>query len=332
MRTRKFGSSGLETSVIGFGGWPMGKGQYGALDDDQAIAAVRAAYESGITLFDTAAVYGWGYGEELMARALKPIRSKVILVTKGGRRWIQGETDRTRSTVSDSSPEYLKSGLEESLKRLQTDYIDLYLIHWPDPTLPFSTPMGVLKEARAAGKIRHYGVSNFSVPQMAESLKRGRIACNQVGYHIFDRRAEAETFPFAMSNGVGIMAYGSMAHGLLTGAWKRDQTFGEDDWRRTGKNFGLTTWAPENLPRNIDVVGKLNKLAKGHGKSVAQLAVGWVLANPAVTVALCGAKSPAEIKEDIGGDWVMPASLRNEINRLVLAEGAGVGKVGDPGP
>ncbi|MBI4306902.1 MAG: aldo/keto reductase [Chloroflexi bacterium] len=332
MRTRKFGKSGLETSVIGFGGWPMGKGQYGALDEDHATAAVRAAYDSGVTLFDTAAVYGWGYGEQLMARALKPFRKNVILVTKGGRRWVQGQTDRTRSTVSDSSPEYLRSGLEESLNRLQTDYIDLYLIHWPDPTRPFSTPMEALEEAKAAGKIRHYGVSNFSVPQMSESLKHGQIVCNQVGYHIFDRRPEAETFPFVQKNGVGIMAYGSMAHGLLTGAWKRDQAFGEDDWRRTGKNFGLTTWAPENLPKNIGVVEKLKKLARGHGKSVAQLAVAWALGNPAVTVALCGAKTPAEIKEDLGGDWEMPSSLRDEINRLVLAEGAGLGKVGDPGP
>jgi len=332
LRTREFGNSGLKTSVIGFGGWPMGKGQYGELDDQKATAAAKAAFDAGVNLFDTAAVYGWGYGEELMGRSIKGFRNKIVLVTKGGRRWEQGNTDRTRATVSDSSPEYLNQGIEDSLRRLQTDYIDLYLIHWPDPTRPYSVPMGVLERAKKAGKIRHYGVSNFTVAMLEESLKHGRPACNQVGYHIFDRRPEAATFPFVQKNKVGVMAYGSMAHGLLTGAWTPGQKFGEDDWRRNGKNFGLTTWAPENLPANLAIVEKLKAMAKRHGKTLPQLAIAWVLSHPAVTVALCGAKEPKEILDDIGGDWVIPQAVRDEINRLVVAEGAGLGKVGDPGP
>jgi aryl-alcohol dehydrogenase-like predicted oxidoreductase len=153
-----------------------------------------------------------------------------------------------------------------------------------------------------------------------------------VGYHIFDRRPEAKVFPFVQKNGIGVMAYGSMAHGLLPGAWKPGQAFAEDDWRRNGKNFGLSTWAPENLPANLALVERLRELAGAYHKTVAQLAVAWALGHPAVTVALCGAKSPAEIKEDLGGDWELPASLREKINSLVLAEGKGAGKVGDPGP
>jgi len=332
MRTREFGKSGLKTSVIGFGGWPMGRGQYGAFDDGQAIAAVRAAFDGGVTLFDGAAVYGWGYGEKLLGKAIKPFRKDIVLVTKGGRRWVQNDADRTRATVSDSSPEYINEGISESLKRLDTDYIDLYLIHWPDKTRPYEVPMRVLEDAKKAGKIRRYGVSNFHADMLAECVKHGQPACDQVGYHAFDRRPEAGIFPFVQQNGIGVMAYGSMAHGLLTGAWKPGQSFAEDDWRRNGANFGLKTWAPENLPANLAVVDKLKKIAADHKMTVAQLAVAWVLANPAVTVALCGAKTPAEMKEDLGGDWAMPAPLREEINRLVLAEGSGVGKVGDAGP
>ena len=148
-----------------------------------------------MTLFDTAAVYGWGYGETLLGKAVKPFRKDIVLVTKGGRRWIKDNPDRTKATVSDSSPEYLNEGIDESLQRLGTDYIDLYLIHWPDLTRPYETPMRVLEAAKKAGKIRHYGVSNFHADMLAECVKHGRPACDQVGYHMFDRRPEASIFP-----------------------------------------------------------------------------------------------------------------------------------------
>ncbi|MDA1258834.1 MAG: aldo/keto reductase, partial [Chloroflexi bacterium] len=225
MRTRKFGDSGLETSAIGFGGWPMGRGQYGDLDDDEAIAAVQAAFDGGITLYDTAAVYGWGYGETLMGRAIKPLkREDIVLVTKGAREWDASSSDRSAATVADSDPDKLRASIDASLKRLQTDYIDVFLIHWPDKTRPFSDPMEVLEEAKKAGKIRHTGVSNFSVAMMEECLQTSPIITEQIGYHIFDRRPEQDVMPFVESHGMGIMAYGSMAHGLLTGSWSPDQS------------------------------------------------------------------------------------------------------------
>ena len=155
-----FGNSGLETSVIGYGGWPMGRGMYGDFDDDEAIRAARASYEEGVTLFDTAAVYGWGYGENLMGKALKGIRENVVLVTKGAREWVRDNPDRRSATVSDSDPKRLLTSIDESLKRLQTDYIELFLIHWPDHNSAFSEPMDALEKAKAAGKIRYTGVSN----------------------------------------------------------------------------------------------------------------------------------------------------------------------------
>jgi len=328
MRKRMFGDSGLETSVIGYGGWPMGRGMYGDFDDNEAIAAARASFDNGITLFDTAAVYGWGYGEMLMGKALKGIRQDVVLVTKGAREWVRDNPDRRAATVSDSDPERLLKSIDESLERLQTDYIDLFLIHWPDHTRAFSEPMEALEKAKRDGKIRHTGVSNFSVEMMSESRETSPIVTNQIGYHIFDRRPEAEVMPYVKDNGMGIMAYGSLAHGLLTGTWGADKTFGDDDWRKNGANFGISSWGPENLAKNISVVEKLKTIAADNGKTMPQLAIGWVLANETMSVALAGSVTPAEATENIGGDWEMPADVKKEIDDLVLAEGSGVGLSG----
>ena len=328
MRKRMFGNSGLETSVIGYGGWPMGRGMYGDFDDDEAIRAARASYEEGVTLFDTAAVYGWGYGENLMGKALKGIRENVVLVTKGAREWVRDNPDRRSATVSDSDPKRLLTSIDESLKRLQTDYIDLFLIHWPDHNRAFSEPMDALEKAKAAGKIRYTGVSNFSVEMMAESRDSSPIVTNQIGYHIFDRRPEAEVMPFVKENGMGIMAYGSLSHGLLTGTWDADKTFSEDDWRRGGANFGINSWGPENLAANVAVVEKLKVIAADHGKTIPQLAIAWVLANETVSVALAGSVTPGEATDNIGGDWDMSPELKNEIDDLVISEGSGVGMPG----
>ena len=214
------------------------------------------------------------------------------------------------------------------MNRLGTDCIDLFLIQWPDKTRPFSDPMALLEEAKKAGKIRHTCVSNFSVPMMDESLQTSPIITDQIGYHIFDRRPEADVMPFVRSHGMGVMAYGSMAHGLLTGSWSADQSFGDDDWRKNGANFGINNWGPDNLAANVAAVEKLKGIAADHGKTIAQLAIAWVLDNPAVSVALAGAKKPAEIIEDLGGDWELPAGVEKEIDDLVLAEGSGGGLSG----
>ena len=306
----------------------MGRGMYGDFDDDEAIAAARASYDKGVTLFDTAAVYGWGYGENLMGKALKDIRENVVLVTKGAREWVRDNPDRRSATVSDSDPKRLLASIDESLKRLQTDYIDLFLIHWPDHNRAFSEPMEALEKAKTAGKIRHTGVSNFSVEMMSESRETSPIITNQIGYHIFDRRPEAEVMPFVKENGMGIMAYGSLSHGLLTGTWNADKTFSDDDWRRSGANFGINSWGPDNLAANVAVVDKLKVIASDHGKTIPQLAIAWVLANEAVSVALAGSVTPTEATDNIGGDWDMPVDLKKEIDSLVLSEGSGIGLPG----
>jgi aryl-alcohol dehydrogenase-like predicted oxidoreductase len=310
MEYRKFGNSGLESSAVGFGGWPMGRGQYGPIDEGEAIAAVHRAMELGVTLFDSAAAYGWGAGEEMMGRALRGRRHEVVLVTKGGRKW-DPETDERRS---DSSREFLEQGLEESLRHLQTDYIDLFLIHWPDESRSFEEPMEVFSRWREEGKIRYGGVSNFSVAQVEECLKYFPIVCNQVGYNLFDRRPEPEVIPFCREHGVGVMAYGSLSYGLLTGTMTPETRFGEDDWRRSRQAFGLPIFEGEHYLRNLETVERLKAIAVAGGRTVAQLAVAWVLSNPALTVALTGVRRPSEIEENAGGaDWKLTDEEKGEI-------------------
>ena len=187
--------------------------------------------------------------------------------------------DRTAATVSISDRTTLLRSIDESLERLDTDYIDLFLIHWPDHTRSFEEPMRALEDAKTAGKLRHTGVSNFSPEMMAQCREHSPIVTNQIGYHIFDRRPESGVMPFVEENGMGVMAYGTLAHGLLTGAWSSDHAFGADDWRANGANFGLASFGPENLAKNVAVVAQLKIIAADHGKTVAQLAIAWVLAN-----------------------------------------------------
>jgi len=288
----------------------MGRGHYGSFDENEVIKTVHKAIDVGVTLFDTAQVYGWGAGEELMGRALRGKRRNCIIVSKGGLHWSDNPSLNTE-TERDSSKEFLNKMLEGSLRRL---YIDLFLIHWPDTSRPFSEPMEVFGKWKEEGKIRYGGVSNFSVAQMEESLKTFPITCNQVGYNLFDQRPEEEIFPFCQQRGLGIMAYGSLSYGLLTGTMTADTKFEEDDWRRSLQAFGLPIFEGEHFIRNLEIVERLKKIAASQGKSIAQLAAAWVLSNPIVTVALTGARKPSEIEENVvAGDWKLTDEVKAEI-------------------
>ena len=304
MERRSWGNSGLTTAPIGFGTWPIGgtavKEGYGGVDDAEAIAAIRHAIDLGVDLFDTAPAYGLGRAEQVLAEALGPRRKDVIVVTKCGIPWSDEEGKFGRNATYD----HIIASAEESLRNLRSDYIDILLIHWPDVNTPAAETMRALNDLRAAGKIRHAGVSNFSNEQLADCLQHGPIVCNQVGYNLFDRRREAETFPFCQEHGVGIMAYGPLAHGLLTGTFTRETTFGERDWRATGKAFGLPIFERDNLVKNVAVVDELKAFAEGRGHTVAQLALAWVLRHPAVSIALVGARKADEITTALpAADW-----------------------------
>ena len=314
MRYKKFGNSDLETSVVGFGGWPMGRGHYGSFDDDEVVRAVHASIDLGVTLFDTAAVYGWGEGEKLLGRALEGKREDVVIVSKAGIPWDEEGGGRRR----DSSRESLEKSLNESLTRLQTDYLDLFLIHWPDESRPMSVPMEAFADFQKQGKIRYGGVSNFSPQQMADCLDVFPIITNQVGYHLFDQRPEPEIVPFCADNGMGIMAYGSLAHGLLTGTMTPETTFEEDDWRRSLMAFGQPIFKGQNFLDNLKKVDTLKDMAADRGFSVAQLALAWVASEPTVSVALVGTRKPEEIQENVAAaDWELFPSERAEIKAVV---------------
>ena len=314
MRYKKFGNSDLETSVVGFGGWPMGRGHYGSFDDNEVVRAVHASIDLGVTLFDTAAVYGWGEGEKLLGRALEGKRGDVVVVSKAGIPWDEEGGGRRR----DSSRESLEKSLNESLSRLQTDYLDLFLIHWPDESRPMSVPMEAFADFQKQGKIRYGGVSNFSPQQMSDCLDVFPIVTNQVGYHLFDQRPEPEIIPFCADNGMGIMAYGSLAHGLLTGTMTPETTFEEDDWRRSLMAFGQPIFKGQNFLDNLKKVDTLKEMAANKGFSVAQLALAWVASEPTVSVALVGTRRPEEIQENVAAaDWELSTSERDEIKAVV---------------
>ena len=312
MQKRRLGKNGPEVPVIGFGCWTLGQGQFGFTDEKEAASAIHRAIELGVDLFDTAAVYSWGASEEWLGRALKGRRNEVFIATKGGRRWDRKTGERS----NDSSRAYLEQCLSESMRRLQTDYIDLYMIHWPDTSRPFSEPMEVFARWQEQGKIRYGGVSNFSPEQVAECLKTFPIVCNQLGYHLFDRRPE-KTLAFCREHGVGVMTYGSLAHGLLTGTLRPDTKFDPDDDRAKGVLFGQPLFQGEHYLRNLEIVEKLKVIAKSKGRTVAQLAVAWVLSNPAVTLALTGIRKPAEIEENVGAaGWDLTEDEKAQIEAV----------------
>jgi len=293
MEYRPMGKSDLVVSAIGFGCWEMG-GSYGAIDDSEVTRAIRRAIELGVTLYDTARGYGAGRSEELLGRALGADRSKVIVVTKGALPTRPGQKPRR-----DARYESVITDCEESLKSLGTDYIDLYLIHWPDPETPIEESMRALNDLRRDGKVRYVGVSNFSAAQLQECRRTAPIITNQVGYNLFDRRWEYEMMPTAGELGLGIMAYGPLAHGLLTGAFTPDTTFDPTDWRSRGMLFGQSLFTPENFPKNLAVVDQLKALAGRKEATLPRLALAWVLSNPLVSVALSGTRRPAEIEENV---------------------------------
>jgi aryl-alcohol dehydrogenase-like predicted oxidoreductase len=281
MRQISLGRSDLVVSRVAFGTWQLG-GEWGATDESAAIAAIRRAADRGVTLFDTAQAYGFGASERLLARALEGrARDQVVIATKGGLR------QAGDGIVRDASPEWIREGLEESLRALATDYVDLYQVHWPDPKIPCCETAGALAELVAAGKVRHVGVSNFSPEEMNAFSATLAVETLQPPYHLFRRDIEDEILPYAADHDIGVLAYGPLAHGLLGGRLSADHRFAPDDWRARS-----TVFRGEPYRRNLEVVAALEQLAcEELGVSVSRLAVAWTLANPAVHVAIVGTRS-----------------------------------------
>jgi aryl-alcohol dehydrogenase-like predicted oxidoreductase len=311
MQTGALGRTGLEVSPIAFGAWQLG-GEWGEFDVDEAVAAIRHARSLGVNLFDTAQGYGFGASERVLGQALRDDldnrRDEVVIATKGGLRM----TDD--GLVRDSSPQWLRKGVDASLRALGVDRVDIYQVHWPDPQVPFAETAGALDELVQDGKIGHVGVSNFDTAQMGEFARTRPVETLQPPYHLFRRDLEASVLPYCREHDIGVLVYGPLAHGMLTGALDEDTTFAPDDWRS-----GAPFFKGEDYLRNLQVVRELERFASEQlGSSVSRLAIAWALANPAVQVAIVGARSPRHIEDSVGA-----AELRlsdgdlDQIDRIV---------------
>ena len=322
MRYRPFGRTGLSVSVVGFGCWPMAGDRYGAIEDDEAVKAIHRALERGVNCVDTAPAYGAGHSEEVVARALEGRRRDVILVTKCG---VKAPPPGQVGPLRDATRANIMMEIDASLRRLRTDWVDVLLVHWPDATTPFDESMRALEEVVASGRARFVGVSNFTGAMMAECLRTRRVDVSQVGYHMLDRRQEQETFPLCLEQGIGVMGYGSLGHGLLTGAFTATTTFDPArDWRGNGVAFGQPIFRGENFRANLRVVERLRaEVAAPRGVPLSQIALAWVLGHPAVSTALVGARTPAEVDaNDAGADMDLTAEERARIDGI-LADVAG---------
>ena len=284
------GRSGLSVSRIAFGTWSFG-GDWGSVDVEAAQSAIRYAHELGVTFFDTAQGYGNGTAEEILGDALRTEldarRGDIVIATKGG---IDPGAGRTR----DSRREFLRTGVESSLRAMKIDYIDLYQVHWPDPLTPFEDTAGYLQELVDEGKIRHVGVSNFDVPQMAAFERTWPVETLQPPYHLFRRSAETEIWPYVRAHDIGVLVYSPLGSGLLTGTMTEDTTFADGDWRAQASAF-----RGEKFRTNLRVVDELKEFAAGKGIEVSQLAIAWVLAQPEVDVAIVGARSRRNIERSL---------------------------------
>jgi aryl-alcohol dehydrogenase-like predicted oxidoreductase len=310
MKTTTLGMTNLEVSRIAFGTWQLG-GEWGTFDEEAAIAAIRQARALGINLFDTAQAYGFGASERMLGRALRDDldhrRDDVVIATKGGLR-PQGD-----GVVRDSSPQWLREGVESSLRALQVDHLDLYQVHWPDPNVPFAETAAALQAMVDEGKIRHVGVSNYDPEQLAEFARTRPVETLQPPYHLFRRDIEADVLPYAREHDIGVLAYSPLAHGLLSGAYDEDTTFAADDWRSTSPLF-----QGEAFGRNVATVRELEQFAAERDHKVGQLAVAWVLANPAVQVAIVGSRHPRHIEGPVGAlDMHLDADDLAEIDRIM---------------
>jgi len=303
MITRLLGNSDLAITPIGFGAWAIGGGgwafAWGPQDDDDSVAAIHEAIDLGINWIDTAAVYGLGHSEEVVARALAtlPASRRPYVFTKCERVW-----DEHRQIGKCLKAESIRRECEASLKRLNVEVIDLYQIHWPEPDEDIEEGWQALQQLKAAGKIRWAGVSNFDTQQMTRIAPYGPITSLQPPYSILRRDIEAEILPYCQANQIGVIVYSPMQSGLLTGTWSRErlEQLPADDWRREkNKHFQEPLFS-----RNLALVEHLRAIGKRHQKSPGEVAIAWTLRHPAVTGAIVGARKPGQLRELIGAaEW-----------------------------
>jgi aryl-alcohol dehydrogenase-like predicted oxidoreductase len=289
LRTRRLGGTDLELTEIGLGTWAFG-GRWGGADDAESLAAVHAALDAGVNWIDTADVYGQGRAERIVGRAVRERGEPVIVATKGGVAWENGP-DGLR-IWREAGGGYLRAALERSLLALGMDCVDLYQVHWPVDGVPAEDTFGALLDLQSEGKIRYIGVSNYTAGDLAGAAAVAPLASYQPGYHLMRREIEEAELPWCAAHGVGVIAYGPLAHGLLTGRFDESTTFPPTDWRAASELFTDDAFADR-----IALVRELAEVADRAGRpgGVAELAVAWVLRRPEVTSAIIGMRGPDQV-------------------------------------
>ena len=320
MEKRPFGRTGLQVSAIGFGCWEIGGG-YGQIEENEFARAVGRALDLGINCFDTAEGYGMGASERALGAALGKRRDEAIIVSKFGMAY------RDKPNMRDSSRERVLETIDKCLKNLGTDYVDVYLVHWPDRNTPFEETMSALDDVVRDGKVRFVGLSNFKLEEIEACMAMRRIDVVQYGWNMFDRRMQQEILPYCAENGVGFMAYGGLSYGLLTGTFTEDHDFGSADWRARQGNMGAikifaALFGPEKFKDNVRAVNELKEVAARYGKSIAQLALRWATSHPAVSTALVGCRNVAEVEDNVGAlGWTISATDLADIDAIFARHG-----------
>jgi aryl-alcohol dehydrogenase-like predicted oxidoreductase len=299
----------LKVSRVALGTWAIGGWMWGGTDQRESETTIRAAVEQGVSLIDTAPAYGFGRSEEIVGKALfdANLRSRVVIATKVGLEWRDGQVFRNASRAR------ILAEVEDSLRRLRTDYIDIYQVHWPDPLVPIEETAEAMRTLFEQGKIRAIGVSNFSIEQMDRFRAVAPLHVLQPPYNLFERAAEANVLPYCREHGIATFGYGSLCRGLLSGRMRADTTFDGDDLRRQDPKF-----KPPRFAQYLSAVDQLDRLAQQRfSRRVIDLAVRWVL-DQGISSALWGARHPSQLQpiDEVSG-WRLDATAKAEIERIL---------------
>ena len=296
MQKRELGNTGMQITPVGFGSWAIGGDNWqfgwGAQDDGDAIAAIERAVELGINWIDTAAVYGLGHSEELVAKAVAGMKNRPWIFTKCSMVW-----DARRQMGNSLKADSIRRECEGSLKRLNVDAIDLYQIHWPNPDVDVEEGWQEMARLKEEGLVRHIGVSNFSVDQLRRIIPIAPVATLQPPYSMLRPAIEQTLLPFCMEQNIGVLVYSPMLSGMLSGAMTRERAanFSADDWRRNNREF-----QEPRLSVNLELVELLKRIGAPHGRSAGEVAIAWTLRHPAVTGAIVGGRNAAQVEGIVG--------------------------------
>ena len=317
---RDIGASGVRASAVGLGTWAIGGWMWGGTDEAESIAAIQASLDAGVTLIDTAPAYGLGRSEEIVGKALKGRRDQAVIATKCGLVW---HMQKGRHFFDqDGKPVHRYLGrdaifheVEQSLKRLGTDHIDLYITHWQDPTTDLAETMDALKDLKKAGKIRAIGASNVDAGGLKAYVAAGGLDAIQERFSMIDREIEKELLPLTTTNRISTLSYSSLALGLLSGTIGPDRIFSGDDQRKGNPRFSI-----ENRRKVASFAEAITPVARSHGATIAQIVIAWTLAQPGVTFALCGARNPDQAKDNArAGEIRLSSEDLSTIDRAITA-------------